>query len=246
MDLWLDGNYWSGYFQSSFVRQVNAFCDVITKRLLPTFEGIDKEADDIAQSEFERLGHLPASDEFNFDMGEFAEEAFEIGLDHYQAITSVKQALINLCVAALYHLLEQQILLFHRRQVLLPAEENDIKLIKIEEFRKRLKVGKLDIENLASWPKIDELRLIANSVKHAQGASSEQLKKQRPDLFIHPELDNAPATSWLATSPTVELPLWGEDLYLTATDLESYRNAVVAFWEEFGNAIRKHSDARRR
>jgi hypothetical protein len=44
----------------------------------------------------------------------------------------------------------------------------------------------IDLASLAAWAKIDELRSVANSVKHAEGGSARQLRQVRPDLFQSP------------------------------------------------------------
>lgn len=241
MSIWLDGHFWSCYFQEVFVSQINAFCDVIINRLLPTFVDVDKEADEVAQAEYERLGSLPAGEYTAWDMGDIAEQALEAGLSHYQALEGVRQSVLNLAAAALYHMFEQQLLLFHRRQVLHSSEEDSIPKLKMRELKKRLLDGGLDIESLESWSKVNELRLVANSVKHAEGTSSEQLRKLRPDLFVDPSLQDE-NLSWLASATRVYLPLAGQDIYVTSDDLENYRSEVVLFWEEFGNAVRQHSE----
>lgn len=240
MSLWLDGHFWNRYFQEVFVPQIDAFCDVINNRLLPTFLDINKEADEVAQAEYERLGSLPADEYTVWDMGDIAEQAMEAGLSHYQILEEVRQSILNLAAAALYHMFEQQMLFFYRRQVLHPSEENSIPKLKMRELKKRLLDVGIDIESLESWSKVNELRLLANSVKHAEGASSEQLKKLRPDLFVDPSLQDK-NLSWLASATRVYLPLAGKDIYVASDDLENYRSGVVLFWEEFGNAVRQHS-----
>lgn len=242
MSVWLDSHFWSNYFQEVFVPQVSAFCDAIINRLLPTFAEIDKEADQATQAEYERLGSLPAGVYTAWDMGDIAEQALEAGLTYYQALEGVRQSVLNLAVAALYHMLEQQLMFFHRRQVLHPSEEDITSKLKITELKKRLLDGGIDIKSLESWSKVNELRLVANSVKHAEGASSEQLRKLRQDLFVNPSLQDE-NLSLSASTPKVYLPLAGEDIYVTSDDLEDYRSAVVLFWEEFGNAMRLHSES---
>lgn len=240
MNIWLDGHFWSYHFQAVFVPQINAFCDAIINRLLPAFADVDKEADEVAQTEYERLGSLPADEYGAWDMGDVAEQALEAGLAYYQALEGVRQSVMNLAAAALYHMFEQQLLFFHRRQVLHPSEEDTISKLKMGKLKKRLRDGGLDIESLKSWPKVNELRFAANSVKHAEGTSSEELRKLRPDLFVDLSLKDE-NLSWLASSTRVYLPLAGQDIYVTADDLEDYRSALVLFWEEFGNAVRQHS-----
>lgn len=241
MSIWLDGNFWSSHFERLFVPQVNNFCDVLLKRVLPTFAKIEQEADGVAEDEFKRLGSMPGDSET--DMGSLSEQAQEAGVAHYDALESVRQTIINLSTAALFHIFEQQLLFFHRRQVLHPAEENDISKIRTDELKRRLLSGGIDIESLQSWKDIYELQLIANSVKHAEGRSSEELQGLRKDLFTHPVLRNE-EVPWPDLDARVYLPLAGQDIYLTTADLEKYRSAIVLFWQEFGEAIRKHSEKR--
>jgi hypothetical protein len=241
MIVWLDGHFWSRHFRQGFIPQVNAFCDAVINRVLPTFAGIAKEADDVAQAEYQRVGSLSATESEILDMADIAERAQEAGLVYYEALEGVRQSLTNLAAAALYHMFEQQLLLFHRKQVLHPSEEDNISKIKIGELKKRLLDGGLDIESLESWPKVDELRLVANCVKHAEGVSSEKLGKLRSDLFVHPASRDEDLAR-LSSSARVYLPLAGQDVYVTVDDFEAYRSAVVLFWEEFGNAIRQHSN----
>jgi hypothetical protein len=105
--------------------------------------------------------------------------------------------------------------------------------------------GGLNLENLSPWPQINELRLVANSVKHAEGKSTEQLRKLRPDLFENPILKKDETLNWLVSSPNVYLPIGGEDVYLTIVDMDLYRNALLSFWNEFGDAICEHSNKHR-
>lgn len=245
MSLWLDGHFWSHYFKQIFVPQINAFCDVVIHRINPTFSDIEQEADTIAQNEFERLGSMPVDEDHILDMADIAEKAQEAGLEYYQAITGIHQGIINLSIAALYHLFEQQLLLFHRRQVLHPSEENNIHLTSLSQFKMRLLEGGLILENLSSWQQIDELRLVANSVKHAEGKSTDSLRRLRPELFENPVIKKDEVTNWLASSPNVFMPLFGEDIYLTIADLDVYRAALLSFWNEFGDAICQHSDDQR-
>lgn len=46
-------------------------------------------------------------------------------MEHYGALSNVKQALLSIFAPTLTHAWEQQLLLFHRRVVLHPSEEND-------------------------------------------------------------------------------------------------------------------------
>ena len=240
MTIWLDGNFWSRYFEQVFIPCINVFCDVIVKRVIPTFANIEQEAEERSQAEYDRMGNLPATKDSFTDMAGIAEKAQEVGIIYYEIINDIQQAILNLGAVGLHHTFEQQLLFFHRRQVLHPSEENVKSEIGIDELKKRLLSGGIDIASLNPWPKVDELRLTANSIKHAEGSAVEQLRKRRPDLFEHPVLKEQSLSS-LASVSRVYLPLAGHDLYITVDHLRKYETAVISFWKEFGDVIREHS-----
>jgi hypothetical protein len=73
-------------------------------------------------------------------------------------------------------------------------------------------------------------------VKHAEGDSSEKLKKLRLDLF-EPlsavlELPND-INERLLKASKVRHPLAGENIYLQKSDIEDYAVAIEDFWNEF-------------
>jgi len=239
MTIRLDGHFWERHFKKLFIPQINVFCDATIERVMPLFDNIEEEADSVVQAEYERYGSLPATGEESWDMADAAEWAQEIGLAHYEALTGVRQSLINLAVVALYHMFEQQLLLFHRKQVLHRTEKDNISLIGIGKLKMQLKDVGVDIEKLRPWEEVNELRLAANSIKHAEGDSAQKLKKLRPDLFVSPYLQNENLSP--SHSPKVLMPLAGEDIYSTTKDLKKYQSALVSFWDDFGAAIKLHS-----
>ncbi len=238
MILGLDGKYWKPFFLRRFVPQINIFCDTLIRRVYPEFESIGLEADEVAEAEYERIGNIPCSEYDAWDMSDAAEQAFEVGLAYYDALDGVRQSLLNLSIVALYHMLEQQLLLFHRKQVLHPRDENSIAMIKISEMKKMLLARGVNLEIMHSWPKINELQIVANAIKHAEGRSSEQVKNLRPDLCQHPVLKERQYD--LSYQSSIYMPMAGKDIYIDISDLESYRSAIVDFWNEFGDAIQQY------
>ena len=57
----------------------------------------------------------------------------------------------------------------------------------MREFQKRLKDIGIDIVAFSSWTKIDELKQVANAVKHAEGDAVQRLHGLRPDFFEYHE-----------------------------------------------------------
>jgi hypothetical protein len=231
--MWLDPQFWSREFKRIFSKQISALCDSVVNRVLPAFDHIDEEAEKVAEQEYERLGSLPA-DEY-WDTSYDAETAENAATAYYMLMSGVRQSLINIATTGLYHLFEQQLLFFHRQQVLHLSEKNNKKLINLKELRIRLADGGIDIETLPSWPKIDELRLVANTVKHGEGESAKQLRAIRQDLFVHPSLRDH--SFFANSSGYTYMPLSGEDLFVEISDFQEYRNAILSFWDEFSAII---------
>ena len=162
------------------------------------------------------------------------------GIDLYQTLWGVRQAILNVSAADLYHLFEQQLLPFHRRQVLHPSQQYDQSQLSVEDFKSALSTVALDLDTLPSWPAIKELRLLANAVKHAEGKSAAGLKEVRPQLFADPSLAMGGVTDF-GIPRSIFVPLAGRDIYVTRDDLARYRSAIATFWKEFGEAIAAHS-----
>ncbi|WP_027820662.1 hypothetical protein [Paraburkholderia bannensis] len=227
--------FWSGYFRRMFQPHLERTLQVLETRLLPTFDDIEAEAKAIEEKAYADLMSLPLDPDMT-DESMLAEAAFEAGYDHYSGMDTVRQALINAFAPLLYHTWEQQLIAFHRKEVLGPKEENDNRLLQVKVLQKRLMDAGLDIRRLQSWSTLEELKLVANTVKHADGESADRLKTARPDLF---QINRARGVN--LTTPAyprrVYYPMSGEDLYLTLTDLREYGHAAIAFWDEFADAL---------
>jgi hypothetical protein len=231
---YFDSGFWSPHFKRVYVAQLRAFERAVIDRLIPAFEGIEEEAERIANEEYERLGSLPGDG--SVDMGDLAEAAQDPGIGHYEELSAVRQSLLNLSATALFHLFEQQLLTFHRRQVLDLGEEFDEKLFSRAIILERFRHGGVNLESLNSWKGIRELEALANTVKHGTGRSSRLLGQLRPDLLVYPPFRGQPG--FLGTPLTdVHMPLAGDDVFVSENDFRGFANAVVAFWNELADAI---------
>tara|TARA_R110001592_G_scaffold360104_1_gene667945 strand:+ start:779 stop:1567 length:789 start_codon:yes stop_codon:yes gene_type:complete len=179
---------------------------------------------------------------------EYGDYATESAAELYDRLTSVRQAVLNMATVMLWHLLEQQVLSLYRLQL--------VYLPKLNEFQastgsnkhqnpryfcdvkdQLIHVG-IDVETLPSYKKLDELRLVANSVKHGKGNAAEQLFEQRADLFAHP--DSSVKGGTVSPQPEdIERPAAGNGIYVTIEDLAGYFDVAVSFWNEFGKMIER-------
>jgi hypothetical protein len=79
------------------------------------------------------------------DPSVFAEAARDMGVEHYLLLSGIRQGIVNLFATALYHLFEQQLMLFHRRELLQPAEENDASQFNVEALKRHLRRRNIDV-----------------------------------------------------------------------------------------------------
>lgn len=230
----LGGIFWATFFKDRCIKRIEYYVDTLEKRILPVYKNIEREAKKISNDKWEEYMSMPGDD--SIDLSELAERAFDEGLEYFLIMADKKQAILNLSATVLYHLVEQHLLLFHRKQLLLPGEEKNEKIICIREFVARLKRYNIDIEAFSSWDIFEEIRLVNNVVKHSEAGSSSKLKQKRSNLFQSPEIIGI---SQLIKIPDswVYLPMAGEDLYISLDDVKNYKTGLISFIEEFINSI---------
>jgi len=227
--------YWADCIRRVFIQDIDALAKCLEGRILPAFASLDKEAEQLEKNEFERRTSSANPD---MDPAEIAETSRDLAVSHYQIMRDVEQAALNLFAAACFHLLEQQLLLFHRKELLSDEEKNHHNLLKISEVISRLAAHGIDLTHFSVWPEINDLRLVANVVKHADGKSADQLRSRNPDLFARPD----PTVSTVCGNrtimkPAVYQPLMGRDFFVTIEAFRSYARAVRSFWQELAAAL---------
>jgi len=229
--------FWELYIRSQFINQIELLYESIQNRLIPTFDTIEKEAEEISKKEYNRLCSSLYSPDI--DLADIAERAEEAGIEYYMSLSGIKQTLLNITATALYHLFEQQITFFLRLEVLPPAQENHTKLMKVSTFEEELRKKGINIRSFCSWNKIEELRIVANTIKHAEGRAASDLRRRRPDLF---KPQSIKSFSYGTPISRIYMPLAGEDIFVTKGDLLKYKNVLTDFWIEFIDTCLKYKD----
>jgi hypothetical protein len=84
----------------------------------------------------------------------------------------------------------------------------------------------------SSWPRVNALRLVGDTIKHADGFSCEEMKAMRADLFSRPESRDY---VW-SLGPEFQ-PLAGDSLYITLDQFTQYSLAVKELGSELANSI---------
>lgn len=220
------------------VGPITAFHEYIFRDVLPAFNNIDGRAQQLAQDYYERISCQPAGEYEELDMADIAEAAQDQSMDWYDMMTSLRQTMLNLLAAGLSHLVEQQLGMLSQDA---SFSKTPLKTVRLEDVAGwYLAVLCIDLKALNSWKKIDELRLVANAVKHAEGAATNQLRLIRSELFTNPayahmfpELDRA-----IESASPVSAPLSGEDFFVTLDVLREYSESAEAFFREIASCFR--------
>ncbi len=233
------GSYMAWRVRASAVPYVTSYGDGVLNTLLPAFGDLEARANEIADGEFGRLGSEPAGEECDGDMGAAAEAAEEKGHAFYRTMATLRQTTLNLFAAGLFHLLEQQLANLCHDGAFLISPPRDSQLAVVSEWYRQH--FDLDLQGLGAWAAIDELRLLANAVKHAEGASARQLRERRPELFEHPPIRRAWPEAPVMEMP-LRLPLAGDDLYVTEDRFREYHRAAVRFVQDIANHFEQHDN----
>lgn len=228
-----------------YIRDILLFSQSLSERVLPNFRHLEIEA--------EQLGETLSKNALN----EYeAEDAYEKSIAWFFSMSKIRQGLINLHSVGVRHLFEQQIYdLTYVTRIDQPFQRNsgntkdkDRSIEEKEKLRyadfkydkKLLKeIGCIDIEKLTGWTVIKELICVSDAIKHAEGRSMAELRKNYPGLLkssdslhdIDPEISALLASR--KNNRAIRNPLAGDEIYVKEQDIERYANAIEEFWRDF-------------
>jgi hypothetical protein len=226
------GNHLAWRFGTFAVPCFRAYRDHILADVLSGYATISERAKQVANDAYKQMGARYAGEDYCGDPSDAAEAASEKGQVYYEMMTGMRQATINLHAAGLFHLLEQQLgtLIHHVRNSEHPSRLGKEPPSHIHGYADWIcdNLG-LNLRDLPQWDTIEELQLVANSVKHAEGKSERQLRAQRPDLFEHPIRAEMGLSGTPAREEPLRLPLAGDGLFVTEKVFAEYSTAVYDF-----------------
>ena len=235
----VSGHYLAMRARRSARAHVRAFGECVFHDVLPSLTNLEKRAEEVADAEYARLGSQPADEYCSYDMADAAEDANEKGLAFYETMVGVRQAVLNLFTAGLFHLVEQELAELCSDASMLAPPPVDSKLETVAEWYRQHFY--LDLQSLPSWQPIDELSLAANAVKHGEGPSARKIRALRPELFQNPILGKL-FPGWKAASQPLRLPLGGVDLYITQEHFGHYSQAAERLVKEIIDHFEEHEN----
>lgn len=219
--------------------EIQSFVRIYTEKLLPVFADIEGESNKISNDFYDDVMSQPIANEV-IDPASIAEQATNLGIRYYSYLSLGKYNLTATWHATLYQLWEQQTrsFLFKEMSHVYKYEFRSF-CTKIGEIKEAFSVHNVVIESFISWPKIDELRLLCNVIKHGAGDSEEKLRKTNLTLFkketalieIKKEID---------VLDTCKTTLLEETLRIDETTLKRYSDALLSFCDEIPK--RNYSD----
>ncbi|MBM4137663.1 MAG: hypothetical protein FJ241_12670 [Nitrospira sp.] len=204
--------------------EISSYVEIYFQKLLPVFKDIENDAENYAKDFYDNFMSQPAYDEF-IDPASIAEKALEIGIEHFSYLKLGKYNLTATWHATLYQLWEQQLRLFLFREMS-HVYKLEIKTFctTIERIKEKFLFHNVDIESFPCWPRINELRLLCNVIKHGPGDSERKLLEIKPDLF---KKDND-----IDYMEVYKTTLLEETLNIDETTLQNYKDALLSFWDE--------------
>ena len=167
-------------------------------------------------------------------MSDFAEEAGDKARDWWEMMTSLRQTMLNLLVAGLFHLTEQQLATVSRDGLFRRTPLKGTKLWDIADWY--LLHLNANIKKLPTWELLEEIRHVANTVKHAQIGGT---KTYDPFVQSYSRIRHLQAFMTRIREFAVQelaqpitAPLSGEDLFVTEDLLRIYAEGVERFFGE--------------
>ena len=216
------GSYIAWRIRQAVLPFVRVYGQWVEERIIPLTSQLTAMADAIESQAYQELMSQPAGEDYSGDGSEEAELAFDVGLSFYENITAMYQGTLNLFAAGLFHVIEQQ-LADLTRDGAFDIEGSDTTLQSIVDWYKQH--FHLDLTQCPSWSLIDELRLVANTAKHAEGPSATKLRSIHPELFQNPLVRKDPDIP--VFHMPVHLPLGGDGLYVKGDDFRNYHKSAL-------------------
>lgn len=211
--------------------------------ILPAFGNLEEKAQKMASDYYNEVGSQPAGEYQDVDMASVADDADGMSFRWYQTMVTVRQTMRNLLATGLFHLTEQQ-LAESCRDADSGIKPPDTKLEKIEKWYRTN--FHLELTSLPSWSALDELRLVANAVKHGEGSATRQLKALRPGLFSNPDYGEIyreyEQDSMSPPMSEALAPLTGQDLFVSENLLRTYAEAATGIFEDIAMYFASHGD----
>lgn len=209
-----------------YISEIDKFIRVFNTKLFPVFSEIDREAEQLGNEYFDKIMNSPGDG--SIDPADIAESAMQKAISHLSDLSLVRYEFTAMSIATLYQLWEQQVrrFLFKEMSNTYQIKYSEFCANGIREIKDCFKTHNVDLEQLKSWPLLNELRTLCNVIKHGDGSEANKLMKLNKSLF---KVEYQDRTYGLNLDTT----LLEESLQIDQNTFNNYGDNIVAFWKEF-------------
>jgi hypothetical protein len=220
-----------------YIPELDTYGECVCERMLRSCDDLDQEVGEKGDKLYEAALRT-AGDEYDSAADWANDEAMSWGV----LTGGLMMGLTGLFAVGLYHLFEQQAGRLCRElnaNPRLPAPDGRGVQTTVADLVAALKRRDVDVSGFAEWSAIyNELRNLANTCKHAEGHSADELRRLRPDLFRFPGLPLGEPMG------IIEQPLVGEGPYISEQEFKHYLEAVRSFWRRLADRFAERESAR--
>ena len=221
--------YLWGPLKQGYIDDLTFIRDMFFERIQPIFANAEAEAKEYGNKLWNEVMSHPCSEGTCIDLGDYADAIQDKEIERYNMLKLMHYRNLTSWICNMCQVWEQQLISF----ILNEAEAEGIhyapaQIAKGFTFAKNVfERHQQPLEKLASWGKVCELRLLVNTIKHAEGTSEQMLRQLRPDFFVQ----NLLGIDYDMTS-VYHTTLLETTLAISETDFLTYYNALVQFWNE--------------
>lgn len=223
---------WSG-IREQYIASLNGVKEIYFDRMAPAFANIEDEAKEYEQKLWRENLERPSPEEqldAESSMESLAESIHMIAVERYQFLSLMRYRTLGLWISMLSQIWEQQNLTFLRNELdqerlkLFTSRGREVSGWGFREIVEIFASFGIELDTLTVWDKIEEMRLLVNVIKHAEGNSADKLRALRPDFFD--------ADGWGDALELYKTSLNEEALNIKNQDFIDYYDALVQFWAE--------------
>jgi hypothetical protein len=215
------------------IEEIELYKNTYLERIAPVFDSVEKEADNLSAKIYDDAMSDVVDDYSMPDPSSIAQFAMESGFYYYEKYSLMRYNTRAMWITMLYQYWEQQVrkFLYDEYKNVYEIEFSKFCSNGIREIKEGFKESNLDITLLNSWSGIEELRLLANSLKHGEGSSTKQLKEKFPKYFEHEGLEEYDLLKLYNTT------LGEKVLNINDSDYSTLCDNLIAFWKELDDIV---------
>lgn len=217
--------FWEGLRQRH-IEEHSFYVSQAKARILCQFADIENEADKYSNNWLERVGQNFCGE--TQDPNDYIEAAYEISIEHYMALASLKKSAYLSVLASMFHQFEKSLRKWLVREIayFINSGENSKQAIWMKDFPQIIDLLDglgFDVKDRKETQDLKICHLIVNVYKHGNGKSFELLKEIEP-AFVLGKFQSKELMEFKHIFANYEALEIDED------DINRFSNDIIEFW----------------